>query len=89
METETIKQAKRETPAYFTLTWLDGSDACKGRLLFERGWQADGGKQAVRLHQGEPLLPLEVKGKHHSRSDWKECLVFNPEDWVFSFGLAR
>lgn len=88
METETIKQVKRETPAYFTLTWLDGSDAGKGRLLFERGWQAASGKQEVRLYQGEPLLPLAVRGKHRSGSDWKQCLVFNPEDSVYSLGLA-
>lgn len=32
MEMETIKQIRRrETPAYFTLTWLECSDACKRR----------------------------------------------------------
>lgn len=44
MEMETIKQIRRETPAYFTLTWLECSDACKrrcsmkemGRLLVEK-----------------------------------------------------
>lgn len=36
MEMETIEQVRRETPAYFTLTWLDWSDACK-RLFSERG----------------------------------------------------
>lgn len=37
MEMETIKQIRRgETPAYFTLTWLDWSDACKRRVPYER-----------------------------------------------------
>lgn len=37
MEMETIEQVRRETPAYFTLTWLDWSDARKTRLFYEQG----------------------------------------------------
>lgn len=42
-----------------------------GCSLKEAGRRLVGRKQEVRLYQGEPRLPLEVKEKHHSWSDCK------------------
>ena len=86
---ETIKQIRRrETPAYFTLTWLECSEACKRWCSIKKKIGLLVEKREVRLYNGEPLLPLEEKENHQPVSDWKQRLVFNQGDWVPSLGLT-
>ena len=59
MEMETIKQIRRrETPAYFTLTWLECSEACKRWCsIKKKDRAASGKKRGQTLQRGTSPAP--------------------------------